>query len=236
MCRPSRLHSVSPCRTRKSSVMAVNLVDRRRPARRDEPHSQASYARRRDVTVRLPGGATMPNGSPRAEGGHERGRHERDHQRGAAGPAEPRRALLGGLQGVHRPGLGALPHRAARAAARDRLDRRPPRGAGRAVPGRALVIAAGGPRGALERHRLPLPAALGLRPPDRPRHGPRAGRGARARARGPRRDRLRRAAAATTRRSTSSPARRATPRSSTPTPASARCGWACGPRSTRWAR
>ena len=101
----------------------------------------------------------------------------------------------------------------------------PARGRGERFPGERLVLPAGAAEGAQQRHRLPLPAALGVRPPHRPGHRPRA--------------RRRAGAAPAQRRRGRPPARRhdavlyfrprpsATPRSSTPTRATASCGWAC---------
>ena len=57
-------------------------------------------------------------------------------------------------------------------------------GCRRQFPGERLVIPAGGAAAAQQRHRLPVPPALGVRPPDRPGHRPGAGRRAGARAAG----------------------------------------------------
>ena len=63
------------------------------------------------------------------------------------------------------------------------VRRAPPRGALEGVPGRAPGDPGRRVQGPQQRHRLPVPPALGVRPPDRPRHRPRAGRRAGAGAR-----------------------------------------------------
>ena len=214
--------------------MAVNLVER---LRRAQGHGRTAHRhvsqRHRRVAWRCDNAQRVTDErEARSMSETRRSRRRRGDQRGAAEALSNRAVPFSdAFKAFIAQGWAPYPTDAARAAAGDRLDRGPPRGAQRAVPRRAARHRRGRARGPLQRHRLPLPAALGVRPPDRV-SAPTASRTPSwcwSR-------RTRRPAAATTRPSTSSRARRATPRSSTPTPATARCGSAAGPRWTRWAR
>ncbi len=107
-------------------------------------------------------------------------RDGREARRGGRAPPAP---PLGGVQEVHRLGLGTPAAGAAGALGRGRLGAAAPAEALRAVPRRAARRAGGPAARPQQRHRLPVPAALRLRPPHRPRHRPGAGRRPRARAR-----------------------------------------------------
>ncbi|CAA9312541.1 MAG: Xaa-Pro aminopeptidase, partial [uncultured Friedmanniella sp.] len=100
-------------------------------------------------------------------------------ERSPARPAEPSDPVLGGVPAVHRAGLGPARPDPSRARACGRSGAGPAGGPQRAFSRRATGAARRRPPGAVQRHRLPVPAALGLRPPDRSGLGQRARRGAR---------------------------------------------------------
>lgn len=207
----------------------------------------------------IPAGSHTPGGDPRGTMDRDRHRHGREDPRHEGERAPPRtqgprtqhrlrprergrRAAHGGargqpvaaprqravprVHGLRLGGPGAHEHTALRGR---RVRRRAPCPALAPVPGRASRDPGRCPQGACERHRLPLPAALRVRPPHGHGRGPRArgraghgahGRGFRRRPLGPRGHPV------------LPPDGRPGPSpSSTRTPRTASSGWARAPRS-----